>query len=123
MGINSGRGALVHFQHGDVAVGDPAQQITAADKGGGDARGDVGPGAVAHYALTGGLQNVGEHIAHGGLAVGAGHGDHGGRLGHIVQEIRTQLQRQTARKVRAVVMGDLQRGNRQLGHPQREQKA
>ena len=118
IGEDADAGPLVHLQHRHVIGLGPPQQVAAPQQRRGDAGGDVGAGAVAENLLPVRLQNIRQQIADGGLAVGAGDGDDGTGLSHIPQEVRAQLQRQRAGKVRTVVPGDLQRRNRQLRQPQ-----
>ena len=83
IGVDLGRGALVDLQHRHVAPLHPAQQVAVADKGGGYAGGDVAAGPVGQDMMALRLQNVHQHVADGGLAVGAGDGHHHGGLAHI----------------------------------------
>ena len=122
VGVNAGSGALVHLQHGQIVLLGAAEEIAALQKCGGDTGGDVGAGAVTQHAAAAALQNIGEQIRNGGFTVGAGNGDDMLGLSNVTEEIGAQPQCQTAGEIGAVVAGDLQRGNGQLGHPQREKE-
>ena len=76
IGIDLRRRPLVDFQHCHVAVLHPAQHVAVADESRGHAGGDVAARPVAEDAVALRLQNVHQHIADGGLAVGAGDGHH-----------------------------------------------
>ena len=123
IGVNSGGGALVYLQHRHVALFHAAQQVAVPDEGGGHAGDDVAAGAVVQHAAAAGLQNVVEHVGHRGLAVGAGDGHDGFGLAHVAQKVGAQPDGKAAGEVRAVVVSDLERGDGQLGHPQRKEKS
>ena len=123
VGIHPHTGPLVHLQHRHVVILHPARQITALQKGRGNAAGHVGARPVDEHTVALLLQGVRQKVADGGLAVGAGDGDDGLGTAHILQKVRAQLQRQGPGEVRSVVPGDLQRRDGQLRHPQRKQES
>ena len=76
IGIDLRRRTLIDLQHCHVAVLHPAPHVAVADERRGHAGGDVAARPVAEDAVALRLQNVHQHIADGGLAVGAGDGHH-----------------------------------------------
>ena len=76
IGVDPRGRPLVDLQYRHVALLHPAQQVAVADEGRGHAGGDVAARPVAENVMALRLQNVHQHIADGGLAVGAGDGHH-----------------------------------------------
>ena len=93
-----------------------APHVAALDEGGGNAAGEVRALAVVHHGVACLAQHIGDHIAGGCFAIGAGNCDDFAIKGKAAQQGRVQFHGQFAHNIGAPA-GKFGKEGKELAHP------